>query len=193
MLLNNLDPEKAKIIHSKQRFLRLFTFSNIYINNKNKQAHFYLSGKDELIKEMVNHLAFNQLIRIDDMVLNIINISLIPDLNKKEEYTFKTKLIINISQNNKCVLCDNEEYIQKRIIQIALSKAKKLNINTLNKNLQCKIINKKKEYDKYKNHHIESWNCKIKLKGNYELINLLYNVGIGENTASGHGLLWEVA
>jgi len=31
--------------------------------------------------------------------------------------------------------------------------AKKLNINTLNKNLQCKIINKKKEYDKYKNHH----------------------------------------
>ena len=33
---------------------------------------------------------------------------------------------------------------------------------------------------------------RYKIKGNNKLVNVIYNVGMGENTASGHGFMWEV-
>lgn len=187
-LINKMSPELAEQIHSKQKFFRLLTFSNVYI--KDKQAHFYIVGEDTLVQDIINHLIFDNWIRIDDMVLEVY-IEPLLQLQPKQIYKFKSDLIVNISQNNKCVLCQDMDYIEKRLKEITLNKAKQLNI--IKNNINIKILDSKKKFSRYKNHHIESWQCVLQVKGDYELVNMLYSTtGIGENTASGHGLMWEV-
>lgn len=193
MILNKLSPELAKRIHSKEKFYRLLSFSDVYITKYSKdniKMHMYIVGEDNIIQDFINHLIFDNWIRIDDMVIEV-KVEALQPLQPKEYYNFKTNLIVNISQNNKCVLSDDIGYIESRLKEIALNKAKQLNIRK--DNLDIKVLKYTKKYNKYKNHHIESWKCKLQVKGDYELVNMIYSTtGIGENTASGHGLVWEV-
>lgn len=191
MILNNLDTIRAEKIHQNKKFYRLFTFSNLYIN-KNK-LHFYIGGEDSLITDFINHVMFNQLIRIDDIVVKIINIQPLNNLPEKKEYKFKTDIIINISKDNKCVLSNNLDYISDRINIIAKNKYKEIYNEEIRDNINVEFLETKKQFNKYKNHHINSWKSIIKITGNHKLINLIYNVGIGENTGSGHGFMWEVS
>lgn len=191
MILFNLSKDNAKIIHEKKRVKRLFTFSKLYINNYD--IHFYISGEDKIIKDFINCIMFNQIIRIGDKVINVKNISPLTNLRKKEEYIFKTDFIINEMKNKKVCLSENKEYIKRRILEIAQDKYKIIYDNENLNGFNIDIMSMKQVYTKYKNHHLNSYKSTIKIVGDYDLINLLYNVGIGENTASGHGFVWEVS
>lgn len=191
MVLNNLSTNRAKYLHNKERFKRLYTFSNICKNNNS--IHFYASGQDEIIKDLINNLLFNRMIRIGDIVLCLTNISPLNDkLDKKDFYTFKTNFIVNQKINNKNCLSTDFEYIKRRIGEIATDKHNEINNCNLVNDLKVEIISCKKTYTKYKNTHINSYKSRIKITGNQEIINTIFNVGIGENTATGHGFVWEV-
>jgi len=190
MILNNLTTEKAQQIHTREKFYRLFTFSNLYIN-KNK-LHFYIGGENKLIDDFIKHIMFNQLIRIDDMVIKITDVIPLEDLPKRKEYKFKTDLIVNISKDGKCVLSNDLDYVAERLNIIAKNKYKALYGEEINDDIKVEFIEVKKQFDKYKNHHVNSWKSIFKINGSYDLIKLIYNVGIGENTSSGHGFIWEV-
>lgn len=191
MILANIDSDKAKNIHAKKRFKRLFTFSDLYINEN--QIHIYISGDDVLIKNFINNIIFNQIVRIGDMVVAVTNITpLDNELSGKEKYKFKTNFIINDKKDGKVHLSDDMEYIKKRISQIINDKHNEINGTTVKEMLNVDIVKCKHIYTKYKNHHINSYKAIVEVSGNLELINTLYNVGIGENTATGHGFVWEV-
>lgn len=192
MFLTNISTERAKRIHEKKRFKRLFTFSNLYIVDN--QVHFYVSGQDELLKDFINCIMFNQIIRIGDKVINITNIEPLKNkLDDKEEYLFKSNFIVNEMENNKVSLSKDNDYIIKRISQIAKDKYKEIFNEEINTNINVEIIKSKHKYTRYKDHYLNSYQSILKLTGDKRLIDLIYNVGIGENTASGHGFVWEVS
>lgn len=192
MFLTNISTERAKRIHEKKRFKRLFTFSNLYIVEKN--AHFYVSGQDELIKDFINCIMFNQIIRIGDKVINITNIEPLKNkLDDKQEYLFKSNFIVNEMENNKVCLSKNNDYIVKRISQIAKDKYKEIYDEEINTDINVEIVKSKHKYTRYKNHYLNSYNSILKIKGDKRLVDLIYNIGVGENTASGHGFVWEVS
>jgi CRISPR-associated endoribonuclease Cas6 len=192
MILTNISTERAIRIHEKKRFKRLFTFSNLYIvDNK---VHFYVSGQDELIKDFINCIMFNQIIRIGDRVINITNIEPLKNLlETKQEYIFKSNFIVNEMENNKVCLSKNNDYIIKRISDIARDKYKEIFNEEIQDKLNVEIIKSKHKYTRYKNHYLNSYQMLLKIKGDKRLIDLIYNLGIGENTASGHGFVWEVS
>lgn len=191
MILTNISTERAKRIHEKRRFKRLFTFSDVYINKD--KLHLYISGQDELIKDFINNIMFNQMVRIGDKVVVITSIEPLENqLKEKECYTFKTKFIVNEKEDDKVCLSKDEEYIKKRISDIIRDKYNETNGSNINDNLNVKIIKTRHTYTKYKDHHLNSYKATLQVSGNKDLINLMYNLGVGENTASGHGFVWEV-
>lgn len=191
MILANINTKMAKRLHTKDRFKRLFTFSRVYINGDS--LHLYISGEDNLMKDFINYLMFNQMIRIGNKVILINAINPLKNkVNEKELYTFKANLIVNEKENGKVCLSKDFDYIRKRINEIATDKYKEIYHKDPEGSIETTIIQAKKTYTRYKNHYLNSWKMIFNLKGDYELINLIYNVGIGENTASGHGLMWEV-
>lgn len=191
MILANIDTKRASKLHAKTKFKRLFTFTNLYI--KNNMAHFYISGEDDFIKDFINGIMRSQLIKIGDKVLNITSIQDISsEIKEKEEYYLKTRFIVNEMENGKVCLSKNKEYIQKRIFEIIKSKYEEIYSTEINEEIKVNLITMNKKFTKYKNHHINSYESVIKIQGSNRLVNLLYNVGIGENTATGHGFVWEV-
>lgn len=187
MILNNLTPMRSERLHEKVKRFRFLTFTNIYIMEN--KVHFYVAGEDNLMKDFIQHIMFNQMIRIDDMVINIKSISPLPNLPTKDIYKFKTKLVINVNKNGKTQLCEDMDIVKERVIKNTLSKAKTLGID--GKIRDIVIHNPKHNIEKYKNGHINSWRCIVEMDCDYDIANMVYNVGLGENTASGHGFLWE--
>lgn len=191
MILTNISVERAKTIHSKEKFKRLFTFTNLY--HENNSIHLYISGEDSLIKDFVNCLMFNQIVRIGDIVVNITNIQPMQNsLIEKEIYTFKSNFVINDMKNGKVHLTEDMNYLKQRIKEVAISKFNEVNNCFKDFDINIDLVDMKHKYTKYKNHHINYYNAKFKLTGGKDLIDFIYNVGIGENTATGHGFMWEV-
>lgn len=189
MIMNNLDKELVNEFHKKNKKYRYLSFSNVYIKENN--GHFYVVGKNDIVKSLIEHLVANMVIRLGDMIIKITKIMPIDELKEKDKYLFRTNLIVNISKNQNCVLSNEFDYIEKRLKEIAINKAKKCGIDK--SNLDFEIINPIHKINKYKDGHINSWKCFLKVTGDYELVNFLYTTsGVGENTATGHGLLWEV-
>ncbi|MEX0083011.1 CRISPR-associated endoribonuclease Cas6 [Clostridium butyricum] len=191
MILTNISVERAKRIHSREKFKRLFTFTNLY--RENNSIHLYISGEDSLIKDFVNCLMFNQIVRIGDIVVNITNIQPMQNsLIEKEIYTFKSNFVINDMKNGKVHLTEDMNYLKQRIKEVAISKFNEVNNCFKDFDINIDLVDMKHKYTKYKNHHINYYNAKFKLTGEKDLIDFIYNVGIGENTATGHGFMWEV-
>lgn len=189
MILKNLPSDTAEYLHAKVKRFKMLTFTNVYMKYDN--AHFYVAGKDEIITEFIKYISFNQMIRIGDMVLMIEGIEELPKLEEKSEYHFKSSVIVNMMVDGKTRLMEDMGIMKYRLIKIAKDKAAELGIP--DGNIDISIINPEKVYTKYSDkQHINSWKCILKMKGDYEVINTLYNIGAGENTASGHGFLWEV-
>jgi CRISPR/Cas system endoribonuclease Cas6 (RAMP superfamily) len=189
MILNKLSPKTASELHEKKKFFRFLTFTNICINNNSNTAHFYIAGKDELVSEFIQNMIFDNIIKIDDMVI-VAKIEQMTELPIKEKYRFKTKLVVNLYDNelHKPKLCEDMSILKERLIKNTLDKCKQLGIEG---NLDINIINPFKVVDKYKAGHIFSWKCNLEIIGDYDVVNTIYNVGIGENTFTGNGFLWE--
>lgn len=189
MILNVLKPKTSERIHNPNtKEYRLFTFSNIFIKNEN--FHVYISGEDNLITEMIEGLEKNSMVRIDDMIMVVSKILLCPTLPTKEKYLFKGRVITTEPIDGKKSLIENDTKINERLKQNALGKLKEMNITG---DINFEVLKKSKRVSKYKdNIHHNSWDCLILVSGDYEAIKSIYEVGAGENTATGHGLLWEV-
>lgn len=194
--LNNINIETAKRLHKKGkegRFKRLFTFSTLYIKDSN--VHFYVAGEDNLIKDFINNIVKNQIINIDNIIINVTKIDQLENLKEKESYNFKTDFIVNERQNGlkgKACLSKDFDYIKERINQIAKDKYKDIYGEDIEENINVKFLDCKKVYTTYKNFHLNSYKAKVQLSGSFKLINLIYQVGLGENTSSGHGFCWEM-
>lgn len=191
MILNNLSTDLAKKIHEKKRFKRLFSFTTLYIEGN--KAHLYICGEDNLIKDFINNIIKNQVVRIGEIVMSITDIRLLQnELKESENYKFKGNLIVNDKLNGKVHLSENLDYIKTRINQILKDKYYQIYNEKINDNLEIDFDTIERKYVKYKNHHLNSYNVRFNVKGNNKLVNLMYNVGIGENTASGHGFIWRI-
>lgn len=188
MFINNLSSDISKKIHSKEKHIRLFSFSKIYIQGN--KAHIYFCGEQNLIEEFIKHISFRQLVRIEDMVLKVINIKQLQELQKKDTYVFKTNFIINRfnKELNKTELMKDMSVVKQRLLKNTLEKAR---ICGVDGDIDFAILDPKIAVTKYKNGHIFSYRCNLIVKGDYEVVNVIYSLGLGENTSSGHGFLWE--
>ena len=192
MIMNHFPYQVAEKFHKKHKFIRLLTFSDIYFTpfDSNPGAiHFYVAGQDSLINEFVENVSKSILVRIEDMVVAIRKITPLPPLIQKEKYLFKSRVIINISKDGKTLLLDDIPAVEERLRRNAIKKA-----NLLGKDgdITFRLINPIKNVEQYKNGHIFSWKCKLEVQGDYDVVNTIYEVGCGENTATGHGFLFEV-
>lgn len=189
MLLNILKPYNAERIHNQQsREYRLFTFSNIYIKESN--FHLYISGTNDIVNEFIEGFEKDTIIRVEDMILIINKITLCPELPKKEKYLFKGKVIATELDCEKKKLITNDQVINKKLKKVALGKLKAMGIEG---NIDFEILKKVKKVTRYKGQaHVSCYESLILASGDYEAIKAIYEVGVGENTATGHGLLWEV-
>ncbi|MCU5280422.1 CRISPR-associated protein [Bacillus cereus] len=189
MLLGTMNPDKAKEIHNQHsKKFRLFTFSNVYINED--AFHFYVSGMNHFIQEVIDSIEVSNMKRVGDMMLSITNIIAIPELPKKEKYILKGKVITSYTIDGVKVRIEDEQEIEQRLKEIAQRKLQTMGVEG---EVHFEIIQKTPVSTHYKdNIYIPSWKSVLLVKGDYEAIQTLYEVGFGENTATAHGLLWEV-
>ena len=188
MLLATMNPNRAKELHNQHsKKFRLFTFSNIYINED--AFHFYLSGVDNLLQEVIDNIETSNMKRVGDMMLSITNIAIVPTLQKKDKYILKGKVITSYTINGLKVRIEDDKEIENRLKEIAQRKLKTLGIEC---DIHFEIIQKTPISTHYKDGiYIPSWKSVLLVKGDYEAIQAIYEVGFGENTATAHGLLWE--
>lgn len=193
MILKNLDQNYIRKFNVRQKNMRLFTFTNVYmpkIPQINDNLHFYISGEDSIIRQLMNSITISSCQSIGDIKINVSNIEQLTELSKKDCYLFKSNVIINIPQNNKTVLLQNLPLVEERLRTNAVKKAKLLGVQG---DVHFSILDyPQKCVEQYKSGHVFSWKCLLKVSGDYEVINVIYNCGAGENTATGHGFLWEI-
>lgn len=188
MILDNLGDQISNQIHNQHsKEYRLFTFSNIYINQH--KFHFYISGADYIINNFIENIEKNNIVRVEDMILSINKASLCKELIKKDRYLFKGKIIVTEILNRKKRLLTSDEDINNKLKINSQGKLKYMGIDG---DIQFDILKKTIKTSKYRhNAHINSYEVLLLVSGDYDAIKTIYNVGVGENTASGHGLLWE--
>lgn len=189
MILDNIDDKLAKNIHNQDsKEYRLFTFSNVYI--KDNKFHLYISGVDYIINSFIESIEKSNIVRIEDMVLAINRISPCKDIIKKERYLFKGKIIATEVVNGKKILLVSDESINNKLKFTTQGKLKSIGVDG---DVQFDILKKTIKTSKYRQGtHIKSYDVLLLVSGEYEAIKTIYELGIGENTASGHGLMWEV-
>lgn len=193
MILNNLEQDCINNFNIRQKNMRLFTFTNIYMPKLpqiNDNLHFYISGEDSIINQLINSITTSRNLSIGDMKINVSDIKQLKELERKDHYLFKSNIVINIPQNNKTVLLENLALIEGRLRANAVKKA---NLFGIDGDVHFSIADcPQKCVEQYKSGHVFSWKCLLQVKGDYDVINTIYNCGAGENTATGHGFLWEV-
>lgn len=188
MFINNLDEQLSTNIHNQNsKQYRLFTFSNVYI--KNNKFHIYISGEDGIIMNFINNIQKNTIVRIEDMILSIQKIDLCKELVKKDRYLLKGKIIATqVLDGKKRLLTDNTE-INNKLKYVSMRKLKELNIDG---NIEFDVLKKTLKTSRYREGaHIKSYDVLILVSGDYEAIKCIYEVGLGENTSTGHGMMWE--
>ena len=188
MILDNIDDNLSNNIHNQDsKEYRLFTFSNVYI--KGEKFHFYISGVDHIINSFIKNIEKSNIVRIEDMILAVNRISICKELNRKDKYLFKGKIIATevIDGKKKLLLSDKE--INTKLKSVSQGKLKNMGIEG---NIEFEVLKKITRTSLYrKGAHIKSYDVLLLVSGEYEAIKTIYEVGVGENTASGHGLMWE--
>jgi CRISPR-associated endoribonuclease Cas6 len=194
MIMQHLKPETAQRFHQKNKEIRLFTFSNLYIPKKlnhdgKDPVHFYIGGTDEFMEELIEGLVKAYLIKIEDVNIVIKKIEPEEELKPQPSYLFKSKVVVNIPKDGKNQLLDDIPAVEERLRRNAIKKA---NLLGRDGDISFRLINPVKHVERYKNGHIFSWKSLIEVKGDYEVVKTIYEVGCGENTATGHGMLFQV-
>ena len=189
MFIAKLDEPLSSNIHNQNsKEYRLFTFSNVYI--KDDKFHLYISGADYIILNFINNIEKNNIVRIEDMVLVIKKIVPCKELIKKDRYLLKGRIIATeVIDGKKKLLTENKD-INEKLKKVSEGKLKVSNING---NIEFDVLKKTLKTSRYKaGIHIKSYDVLLLVSGNYKAIKYIYDVGIGENTSTGHGLMWEV-
>ncbi len=189
MIIDNIDEKFASDIHNQDsKEYRLFTFSNVYI--KEDRFHLYISGADYIINSFIENIEKSNIVRIEDMILAISRISPCKELTKKDKYLLKGNIIATEVVDGKKKLLVSDRDINNKLKFVSQGKLKTMGIEG---DIEFEILKKTIRTSQYRQGaHIKNYNVLLLVSGEYEAIKAIYEVGIGENTASGHGLLWEV-
>lgn len=190
-IIQHLSPEVGAKFHQKDRELRLFTFTDVYLTKISRDEmlfHVYIAGEDTLLMNLIQGLRDSELFWLGDMCVGIDQIKEIHSLKKQNSYLFKTKVIINNPHNQEQRLMQDIEEFERRLRLNTLKKAEKLGITG---DINFRVIQPKVNVEQYKQGHIFSWKCLLDVRGDFELVEMIYQVGVGENTATGHGFLFE--
>ncbi|WP_283705490.1 CRISPR-associated endoribonuclease Cas6 [Clostridium perfringens] len=188
-ILNILPDDISTKIHDENnKTIKYFTFSSVFIKDDN--CHFYISGEDDFIMHIIEGLQSNSMLRIKDLILDVYRISELPGLNKKRNYLFKGNIIACEIVNNKKVLIEDDERIEERLQSICEKKLRNRGLEI--KPIKFTVISKKRNFLKYKKGVLVGYYSMVFLvTGDYETIQYFYEIGFGENTATGNGIVWE--
>jgi len=192
MLMEQLKPETAEWFHQNNREIRLLTFTNVYIHGSGREGdkvHLYVAGKEEWIQEIIEGMVRHEFIRIEDMTIAVQKITPLPPLAKKDAYLFKTKVILTYPHQRPKRLIEDLDMAERRLHKTILNRAKKVGIEG---EVRARMVMPQRHVEAYKKGHIHSYKTLLEVRGDYDVIATMYEYGVGENTASGHGFLFEV-
>lgn len=191
MYLNNMPQETAKKFHEKKKMRRPFTFTNLYVEND--LVHMYFGSTEEITMEVAKSLSMNRIVKVGDKVIYITKIIPLDELKKQDKYLFKVRATASLkNKDNKTWLPEEMNQFKQCLIKNTINKYKEIYGKEPEEGINIDILNHKKVFVRYKNMHINAHNCIIKITGNYELVNMIYNIGLGEKCSSGFGFMWEV-
>ena len=130
-------------------------------------------------------------------IISIINNDRIFNIKQRlfdfnEKLKFKGRIIVNEIKDGEVTLSTDMNFIAKRIPQIIRDKFRQIHGFYPEDTFNVDIISLNKKFCKYKDQYLYSYNMIFTARGSSELIKLMYQLGAGENTASGHGFLWQI-
>lgn len=192
MLLNRLPIDLAQEAHGTHT--SKFTFSTIIIDYISDSFSFYFSSTEDNCVHLAESFEDENMFRVESYHLGVSAIDVMPELDEKDSYLFKGKLLI--SDKHKNIIEDKKEQAYK-LKGLALSKLKPLGLST---DIEFEVFDYKKTETLYKRRAnmdsihaiIPGFYAMFRVKGNYESIAYLYSVGFGQNSSTGNGLVWEV-
>lgn len=190
MIVENLSKDIAEKNHAKEKFLRTFTFSGPFLDNK--KVHFYMSGEDSIIRNFLSNIINKESFRIGNIDCKLLSILYLDAVNFNEKLKFKGRIIVNEIKDGEVTLSTDMNFIAKRIPQIIRDKFRQIHGFYPEDTFNVDIISLNKKFCRYKDQYLYSYNMIFTARGSSELIKLMYQLGAGENTASGHGFLWQI-
>jgi len=200
MLLNRLGDSETKRAHDEAKTPCLFTFNMINIDRQTNQFHFQFSSTDELGERLLKSFRSHNLFRVDKYIMEVSNITKLPGLAIKERYVFQGRVLASTTDRQ---ALHTIEDIEACLLANAKTKLKALGFD--NPDLTITILKHEKAITRYKKEkvslkgdviqktvRIPSHFVTIEVSGNLFAIEALYNIGFGQNTGSGNGLMREV-
>lgn len=200
MLLNRLGEEHKAKAHDLKKNPCLFTFTNLLIDRESKRFSFYFSSTDEMTAIIIKSFKDYELFRVERFFMQVTNVKKMAPLPVKESYLFKGRLLASLPGKE---AHNHLEELDDLLVRNGKNKLKILGIE--NPELSIKVLRhenaitryKKERYNKkgeltQKAVRIPSHYITIKVAGDYEAIQALYDIGFGQNTGSANGLLWEI-
>lgn len=192
MLLNRLPNDLAKEAHSKH--VSKFTFSALVLNYANDNFSFYFSSTEENCLYLADTFENENMFRLDNYHLGVSSIDVMPELEEKDSYLFRGKLLIY--DRSKTLIQGRKE----QETRLKISAKVKLRKVGLPEDLEFEIFDSKETETLYRRKRcteekhaiIDGFYTLFRVKGDFESIQYLHDVGFGQNCATGNGLVWEV-
>lgn len=192
MLLNRLPIDLAQEAHVKH--ISKFTFSTIVIDYRTDSFSFYFSSTEDNCVHLAESFEDENMFRVESYHLGVSAIDVMPELDEKDSYLFRGKVIIY--DRSKTLIQGRKEQ-EARLKISAKVKLRKVN---LPEDLEFEIFDSKPTETLYRRKRniedkhaiIDGFYTLFRVKGNFESIQYLHDVGFGQNCATGNGLVWEV-
>lgn len=191
MLLNRLPNSLAEEAHGNH--VSKFTFSTLNIDYRNDTFSFYFSSTEENCMHLADSFENENMLRVDVYHLGVSSIDVMPELEKKDSYLFRGKVLI--SDKDKNPITDKKEQAYK-LKGLAMSKLKPMGLPL---DVEFEIFDYKTTETLYRKRKslntkhaiINGFYSLFRVTGDFKSIEYLYSVGFGQNSSTGNGLVWE--
>lgn len=195
MLMNRLPIEMSKKAHEHKKNHCLFTYSSMNVDFVKETFQFYFSAQNEVVENLIESFETDILFRVGNYYMKVSAIDLMPELEEKSSYLFKGKVLIS---NGSRELITNIKEMEKFLSFYAENKLTELELNP---DVKFVIYDSKPTHTFYKRKNTDGFNTDkalipghyitVGVTGEYESVKMLYNIGFGQNTGTGNGMLWE--
>lgn len=194
LLMNRLPHEFAKESHKKGNKHCLFTFSSTKIDPNTKIGHFIFSSLDKTVEDLIVSLRMDTMFRLGKYVCKLTDIELKeePDVSNGSVLV-RGKLLGSTSDRSR-VIRDKEE-LTELLEDVANHKLYKLGLEP---NIKISLFKIKDttsyyEFDGKEEVHFPATYIIANVEGDPESLKTLMKIGMGQNTGTGNGLMWEVS
>lgn len=196
MLMNRLPTEMSKKAHENKKNHCFFTYMSIRIDFEKGTFRFYFSAQDDVAELVRQSFHSESMIRLGNYYMSMTTAEPLPQLEEKLSYLFKGKVLIS---NGKREMIKDVKEMEKYLGFYAENKLTELGLNP---DVAFTIYNRKPTNTFYKRKNgdgshtdktlIPGHYITVGVTGEYESVKMLYDVGFGQNTGTGNGMLWEV-